>query len=357
MQKFSLNVGPSQISDAIKQDIREINDSDLLSESHRGPVIQGLLKDTVASLKAGMGLPDEYLVYFHPSASAVMELVLRNCVRRSSFHYVSGAFAQRFAKTSTRIGLEATRYETEWDQPFVPEEARPPAETELLAITHAETSTGRMWPAEEIHALRERYPEPLLAVDATSTFGALRMDWRDADVWLGSVQKCLGLPAGLGYAVVSPRVLERARELGDARRVASWQDLLVMQDRIEKGETVETPNVFDIALLGRVAKRLDIDRVEADTRAKAALVADVLGDERFFVREPAWRSLTVHNLRAEAPEDWKAWALEAGAVIGAGYGPLKTSCVRIATFPAVDIEHLERPLRAIASGLAAGAAV
>ena len=158
MKQFSLNVGPSQISDAVKRDIHEINESGLLSESHRGPVIQELLRNTVATLKSALRLPDEYFVFFQPSASAGMELVLRNCVRRASFHYVNGAFAQRFAKTATRIGLEATRYETEWEQPFVPEDARPPAEAELLAITHAETSTGRMWP---VHHAGRQYPAAL----------------------------------------------------------------------------------------------------------------------------------------------------------------------------------------------------
>ena len=349
MSQISFNVGPSQLSDAVRRDIKEINESGILSESHRGPVVQDLLRQAVAKLKAAMGLPEDYTVFFQPSASAAMEMILRNCVRAASFHFINGAFAQRFAKTAARIGLAAGCYETEWEADFVPGDASVPDSAELLAITHAETSTGRMWPAEEIASLRARYPEPLLTVDATSTFGAVRSTWTDADVWLGSVQKCLGLPAGLGYAIVSPRVLERAEALGPARKVASWQDMLVMKKRIEGGETVETPNVFDIALLERQAARLDLAQVEAETRAKCALMGEVMGDARFFVRDPAWRSWTVHNLLADDPAAWQAAAREAGAVIGAGYGPLKPRCIRIATFPAVSYADTERVLRAIAA--------
>ena len=41
-------------------------------------------------------------------------------------------------------------------------------------MTHNETATGLAWPADEISALRAAWPEPLLVVDVTSSFGALR---------------------------------------------------------------------------------------------------------------------------------------------------------------------------------------
>jgi phosphoserine aminotransferase len=352
---ISFNVGPSQLSDAVRKDIGDVNESGIMMQSHRGPVIQDLLRRTTSKVKKALSLPDDYTVLFQPSASAAMETIIRNCVEAETFHFVNGAFAQRFADTAERIGHRVGRYETEWDQDFVPGNAVVPGSAELMTLTHAETSTGRMWPASEIQSLRERYPEPLLAVDATSTFGAIQSRWTDADVWLGSVQKCLGLPSGLGFAVVSPRILERAAQLGDKRRVASWQDLLVMKKRHDAGETVETPNIFAIALLEKQAERIDLPRVEADTYAKVQLMQELMGDDRFYVTDPAWRSWTVHNLLTDDPEQWKRVALEAGAVIGAGYGPLKSSCVRIATFPGVSLADTERVLRAIASGVRAPA--
>ena len=89
----------------------------------------------------------------------------------------------------------------------------------------------------------------MIAVDVTSTFGALRMDWSMADAWFGSVQKCVGLPAGLGFTILSPRAMDKARSRGGARRVAGWQDVLHMAERLAVGQTVETPNVLGIALL------------------------------------------------------------------------------------------------------------
>ena len=61
MHEVSLNVGPSEISDAVRQDIQEINESGLLAESHRGPVVQDLLRRAVAAIR--------HAASFRPSGS------------------------------------------------------------------------------------------------------------------------------------------------------------------------------------------------------------------------------------------------------------------------------------------------
>jgi len=341
MTMISFNVGPSQVSDAVKQDIRDLAWSGLLSESHRGPAVKDVLLDTVTALRETMSIPDDYTVLFQPSATAAMELILRNCVETRSFHFVCGAFAERFAKTAAQIGLQPTLHETPWEEAPHPEQVTVSPGTELIAITHCETSTGQMWPCDELYGVGERFPDALVAVDVTSTFGALQMDWRKADFLFGSVQKCLGLPAGFGCLLVSPRAMERARQRGPARQVATWQDLPHMQQRIQTGETVETPNVLGIALLGRQMRRRDLAETEAETFAKARLIAERMGDEPFFIRDPAWRSCTAHNLEVADPAGWIARAKAAGCLVGPGYGKLRERCVRIATFPAVSLLQVE----------------
>jgi phosphoserine aminotransferase len=341
-----LNVGPSHLSDDVLRDVAEIAASGLLSESHRGPAVMDTLKAAVVNTRAAMEIPPEFEILFQPSATACMELILRNCVARASTHFVLGAFSKRCAETAERVGLRATSIDVPWGEAPAFEEAPVAADTELIAIIHCETSTGVMWPDDALRALRARHPEPLIAVDATSTFGALRTDWTQADAWFGSVQKCVGLPAGLGYAILGPRVMARAEALGAARRVAGWQDLLVMRERLALGQTVETPNVLGIALLARQMGRRDLHRVDAGTRAKAAYLAERFGDAAFFVRDPAWRSLTAHTLQVDDPAGWIARAQAAGHRLGAGYGPLKASCIRVPTYPATSIEEIARVLDA-----------
>jgi phosphoserine aminotransferase len=222
-----------------------------------------------------------------------------------------------------------------------------PAGAELVAVTHNETSTGMAWPWDELTAWRDAHPGPLLALDVTSSIASMAMDWTRADVWFGSVQKGFGLPAGLGLLLVGPRARERARELGARRRVAAWQDLHAMAAKIEEGQTVETPNVLAIALLARQMRRWDLAAIDVATREKARLVAQRAGDERFFVRDARWRSLTTHCLLVPSPDDCVRRAREAGFAVGRGYGALRPRSIRIGTFPSVSLRDLDAALHAV----------
>jgi phosphoserine aminotransferase len=347
--RISLNIGPSQISAAVLRDVGAIADSGLLSQSHRGEVVKGEVLSAVANLRRALRVPADYGVCFQPSATAAMELIVRNCVRQRSLHIVQGAFGDRFVKTALEVGRDAVRAAGDFQLPPAWREVDIPRGTELIALTHNETSTGEAWPWEDVRALGAQQPDALLAIDVTSSVGGMHMDWTLGDLWFGSVQKCLGLPAGLGFVLASPRALAKATELGAARHVAGWQDLPALVEKLATGQTPETPNVLGIALLGRQMARWDLDAVDAATRAKAAAVAAAVADEAFYVRAPDWRSLTTHCLRVDDPAAWKARADRAGFEIGSGYGPLKSTCIRIATFPSVQLTDIQSVLRALAS--------
>ena len=271
--RVTFNPGPSQVPADVVADLHEIAGSGLLGESHRSERVKSMVRGAIAALRRAMAIPADHAIVFQPSATAAMELILRNLVARRSLHLVGGAFAERFARTAAEVGLQPLRIASPWERAPRWRELDAGDGAELIAVTQNETSTGMAWPLAEIAALRAAHPAPLLAVDVTSSFGALATDWTTADVWFGSVQKCLGLPAGLGYVVAGPRALARAAELGASRGVAAWQDLLQLAEKMESGQTVETPNVLAIALLGRRMARWDLAAVEASTRRKAALVA------------------------------------------------------------------------------------
>lgn len=343
----TFNPGPSQLSELTRNDIAEIVASGLLSVSHRTDAIRDIVKRCVSGMRSALSIPADYTILFTTSATAGMDLVLSNCVARASAHFVAGAFAERFAATAEGLGRTTECVEAAWGTPFPWRDRDWRTAPELIAVTHSETSAGSMWPTAEWHGLRERWPDPLLAMDVTSTFGAMAMAWSQADYWFGSVQKCLGLPGGLGFAIVGPRAVQRAAAFGAERRVPAWRDLLVLIDKIDLGDTFETPNVLGLALLDRQMARWDLTTIERDMRAKATLVHDTMGDSRFFVRDTAWRSLTVHNLDVGDPAPYHQRARAAGYELGLGYGPLKKHCLRIATFPAVSPDDVRGVLRAI----------
>lgn len=67
-------------------------------------------------------------------------------------------------------------------------------------------------------------------MDATSTMGGINLPWLEADVWFASVQKCLGIPAGLGVLICSPKALERATQLN---KKVHYNDILLMEEKPE----------------------------------------------------------------------------------------------------------------------------
>jgi phosphoserine aminotransferase len=298
-----------------------------------------------SGLKEKLAIPADHVVLYQPSATAAMDAILRNCVARRSFHFVHGAFSRRFHTSGEEIGLDAVAAESEGGRAIPWRDANIPPGTELVAVTHNETATGLMWPGEELSALRAAHPEPLLAVDVTSSFGAMAMRWTDADVWFGSVQKCLGLPAGMGYLVVGPRAMAAARRL--APKVSAWQSFAAMEEKMRSWQTIATPNVLAIALLARQMKRWDLARIERETREKAALLYRAEVGWTPYVEDAAWRSVTVACFRVEDPKRRIEKAAAAGFLLGSGYGELKASTVRVANFPAVAKGALERLLAAL----------
>jgi phosphoserine aminotransferase len=341
-----LNPGPSQLSEATLADLREIAASGLLSRSHRSDAFVEVSRAAFQGLRERLAIPPDYRVLYQPSATAAMDTVLRNCARSKTFHFVHGAFSRRFADSAREIGLETTVTGNDGRKGLrATDSDLPPADVDLVAVTHNETANGSMWPLEQVAALRAARPEPLLAVDVTSSFGAMAMRWTDADLWFGSVQKVLGLPAGMGYLVAGPRAFAAA--LRSPRRVAAWQHLPTMAAKMDAWQTVETPNVLAIALLARQMVRWDLARVEAETRAKADLLYGAPLPWTPWVEDAAWRSTTVLCFRVDAPKRWIERAAAAGFVLGSGYGDLKPMTVRVANFPAIAADDLRRLVEAL----------
>ena len=345
MTAVSLNPGPSQISAETVADIAEVAASGLLSRSHRSAEFVEVSRAAFRGLKEKLAIPEDHVVLYQSSATAAMDAILRNCVARRSFHFVHGAFGRRFHRSGVEIGLDAVAVASEGGREVPWRDAKIPPGTELVAVTHNETSTGLMWPPEALSALRAAHPAPLLAVDVTSSFGAMAMRWTDADVWFGSVQKCLGLPAGMGYLVVGPRAMAAARRL--APKVSAWQSFVAMEEKMRSWQTIATPNVLAIALLARQMERWDLARIERETREKAAFLYGANVGWTPYVEDAAWRSVTVACFRVDEPARRLEKARAAGFLLGSGYGELKASTVRVANFPAIAKDALERLVAAL----------
>ena len=138
---------------------------------------------------------------------------------------MSGFFGERMVDMATRVGAKVVPLRSEWGKPF-PEEMleealKEQSSVKLVAVIHAETSTGIRQPLEGISQLTRAH-DALFMVDAVTSLGGNEVAFDDwgIDYCYSATQKCLGCPPGLSPVSVSQRAMESIR----ARRAppVSW---------------------------------------------------------------------------------------------------------------------------------------
>jgi phosphoserine aminotransferase len=351
----TFNPGPSQISEAVKADLLKAADDNIAAISHRSDACRQIVEQAVTGLRQYFQVPADYHVLFTSSATEAMELVTRNLVDRESFHFTNGRFSELFAHISEAFGNKVVSDGVEWGKLNQFSAVKIPASAEIATLTYNETSTGVTCSNQTVRALRRRLKSQTLVVDATSVAGCLPLEINQADVWLFSVQKGMGLPSGLGIIFISPTALERSRRLHHA----GLFNFERMAEQMDKHETIQTPNVLGIYLLARQLERWNQAPKDANftaTEAKAKLLGDFInkhGPLTYFVKEPAARSQTTVCIQAPEPtiQAMHQAAKDANLILGSGYGKLKSFTCRVATFPALttnDVDQLIEVLEAAA---------
>jgi alanine-glyoxylate transaminase / serine-glyoxylate transaminase / serine-pyruvate transaminase len=128
----------------------------------------------------------------------------------------AGFFGARMAEMASRHGarvieLRAPLGSAVPNERILDELAHHP-ETRLVAVVHAETSTGAAHPLAEL-AGAIRGLDALLLADCVTSLGGIELEagaW-GVDYCYSCTQKCLGAPPGLSPVALSQRALERIR--------------------------------------------------------------------------------------------------------------------------------------------------
>jgi len=183
----------------------------------------------------------------------------------------------------------------------------------------------------------------LIAVDATSAMAGSNIEFKNADIWYASVQKCFGLPAGMAVMVLSPKAIERSHDIGEDNHYNSLNFVL---SNFEKFQTPFTPNVLDIYLLKRTLDQSKgavyiQDKLRKRKREYEEFIAR-FKDFEFLIKNEGVRSDTVLAIKHKDVEKVKKLALESSILLGSGYGKLKTDTFRIANFPAIKKREVEK---------------
>lgn len=318
------------------------------SLSHRSKKFESIYQETVDGLRELLKLPPGYQLFFTGSATEIWERVIQNLVEENSFHLVNGSFSKRFYEIALQLQKKSTMIKVEAGQGF-PKVISIPDGTELIAVTHNETSTGVSLPLDYIHNLKSVHPEVLIVVDAVSSLPYPDFDYSKIDSIFFSVQKGFGLPAGLGVWLVNEKCIGKAEELlSKGLSLGSYHNIPSLLSHAQKNQTPETPNVLGIYLLSKVVAdmvRKGITTIRHEADYKATLLYQTLSKHtqiKPFVKDQNFQSRTVIVAdTGDQTERITKFLLERGMQAGDGYGPSKKTQLRFANFPTHAKEHFE----------------
>ena len=322
-----------------------------MGTSHRREGVRSVVRRIRSGLTDLFSLPEDYEVLIGNGGSTLFwDAASFNLVERRSTHLVIGEFSSKFAAV--------TRAAPHLDDPQVCE--TPPGERPVLpehvegdayAYPHNETSTGVTVPVHRPDG------DALVLVDGTSAAAGVRVDANDFDVYYFAPQKCFASDGGLWLACCSPRAIERIERLSRERWTPVTLDLAVAIENSRLDQTYNTPALATIFLLDHQLQwmlangGLEFSAGRCDASA-GTLYGWAAAHEHAtpFVTDPGSRSHVSATIDFDAEVDAAAvaTALRANGIVDVEpYRKLGRNQLRIALFPSIDAEDVDRLTRAI----------
>lgn len=303
-----------------------------------------LYKKTQELLRKKLNVPEEYTVCFTSSATECWEIIAQSLIDTHSYHFFNGAFGEKWFQYTKKLCPYAIGYRFEIERELRINELDLSSNEALICITQNETSNGTQVSNDRIKKIKKLYPDHLIAVDATSSMAGIYLDFESADIWYASVQKCFGLPAGMGVMICSPKAVEAARVKNENEHYNSLNFIL---KNTESYQTPYTPNVLNIYLMMRTLEDAQhIDYVDKKTKKiikKHRELIDNIKGLSLIVHNNDVRSDTVLTVKADEAliTDLLKKAEKSGIILGKGYGTYKNSTFRIANFPAIEPKEVK----------------
>jgi alanine-glyoxylate transaminase/serine-glyoxylate transaminase/serine-pyruvate transaminase len=202
---------------------------------HLDPRFIDLMDQIKVLQKQVMETENELTLPVSGTGSAGMETCMVNLIEPGDkvLVLVNGVFGQRMQDVASRCGAVVDTVSFDWGQPVEPQKVGEKLRSQrydMVAVVHAETSTGVCNPVEEI----SRVVKPagaLLLVDAVTSLGGMpvKTDEWQIDALYSGTQKCLSCPPGLAPVSFSARAVEKLQ--ARQAKVASWYlDLTMIID-------------------------------------------------------------------------------------------------------------------------------
>ena len=179
--------------------------------SHLDPLYLELMNEVQEMLRYAWQTDNRFTIPVSGTGSAAMEATIANTVETGETVVVGviGYFGKRLVDMCGRYGANVVEVSAPWGQALSLEtltqavEQHKPA---VLALVHAETSTGVLQPLDGIGDLC-RANDCLLLLDTVTSLGGvpLKLDEAKVDLAYSCSQKGLSCPPGLGPFTMGPR--------------------------------------------------------------------------------------------------------------------------------------------------------
>jgi alanine-glyoxylate transaminase/serine-glyoxylate transaminase/serine-pyruvate transaminase len=219
-ERLLLGPGPSNAHPTVLQALAR------MPIGHLDPLYIELMGEVQELLRYAWQTDNRLTIPMSGTGSAAMEATLANTIEPGDKVLVAvmGYFGLRLVDMAGRYRAEVATIERPWGEAFDLGEieaaliAHKPA---ILAMVHAETSTGVCQPMEGIGELCRRH-DCLLLLDTVTSLGAVPLyidDWQ-VDLAYSCSQKGLSCPPGLGPFTMGPRA--EAKLAARSGKVPNW---------------------------------------------------------------------------------------------------------------------------------------
>lgn len=337
--------GPSQLYFTVYDHVKKAFADQIPSISHRSVQFQKIYQNCVLNIKHIFNLPVDYHVVFTSSANEIWERIIQNLIYRESTHLINGAFSQKFYDFTKMYNIKSKKYlfnKEPYNIKIVDNNFQ------LLAISLNETSTGIMCSSDKIKDIRNKFKNSLIALDCVSGSPCIPFNPNDVDTFYFSVQKCFGLPSGLGVWIYNDKCIEANQKKIELNEITgSYHSLEKLHKMNLKFQTPETPNILGIYLLMKVTEdmiRNGIDNLRRDTNYKSTLIYDTIRKNEKLncsIKNKEIQSKTV--IVADTINNSQIFIdklKSKNLIIGKGYEN-NDSQIRIANFPTHSKESVE----------------
>ncbi len=225
--RLLLGPGPSNAHPTVLQ---AMNTSPV---GHLDPAFLELMDEIQSLLRYVWQTENPLTIAVSGTGTAAMEATIANAVEPGDVVLigVAGYFGNRLVDMAGRYGADVRTITKPWGQVFNLDELQTALKTHrpaILALVHAETSTGARQPLEGVADLSREFGTLLLVDTVTSLGGVpLFLDTWGVDLAYSCSQKGLGCPPGASPFSMSARAVDKLQQR--QTKVANWYlDMLLL---------------------------------------------------------------------------------------------------------------------------------